>query len=421
MFPNFVCEACQVRAILQRELRSTATDIHLLRLERMRVLDTMNRLAAGSQRTYKYSLRRIQRFEQRYDVRILRPTTLLAPSRSACIPLMWSQLDHTLQPGKAPGSHVKFSSSRQTRSAVSAFYAWDLAISRPEQATLSGTGKGERSLTASHVVPTDELCYSHFTYGLKRRMGDTAKKSTALRFRHIEFLDAQFEASYQSAPTNDLGHEAAAAGTANLLFWLGWVRSREGFSLTKADVVLTLPPDGPRKGLPMGVGVVELRLLPETKTNSASIADVIVAYTCWSGLSLGKWLSRLLPFLQTGTDLLFSTPSNHVWTSGYFRTQHVYRHLEVLRGMGDTSMVIFSDAPGHRLPDLLYSMHSWRRGADTFVQHYVPALQHRKARQPEIYEHARWTKKQSTQSEEMHIHYREWGIPERITLTQLCM
>lgn len=171
----------------------------------------------------------------------------------------------------------------------------------------------------------------------------------------------------------------------------------------------------------MGVGVVELRLLPETKTNSASIADVIVAYTCWSGLSLGKWLSRLLPFLQTGTDLLFSTPSNHVWTSGYFRTQHVYRHLEVLRGMGDTSMVIFSDAPGHRLPDLLYSMHSWRRGADTFVQHYVPALQHRKARQPEIYEHARWTKKQSTQSEEMHIHYREWGIPERITLTQLCM
>jgi hypothetical protein len=104
LFPNFTCEACQVRAVLDRELRTTAEDIHLLRLERMRMLDTMNRLAEGSMRTYKYPLRRVQTFETRFGVRILRPTLMAKPSTSPCIPLMWAQLDHTLRPGKEQGS-----------------------------------------------------------------------------------------------------------------------------------------------------------------------------------------------------------------------------------------------------------------------------------------------------------------------------
>jgi hypothetical protein len=417
MFPNFVCEACQVRAALGRELYTNARDVHLLRLERMRILDTMNRLAEGSHKTYKYPIRRIQRFESQFGVHILRPTPLASPSRSACVPLMWAQLNHTLLPGKEEGSRVKFSSSRQTRSAVSAFYTWDLAMSRPEQATSAGKG----TLVGLHILPTEELCYTHFSSGLKRRMGDEAKKSTALRFRHISFLDHQFETMFHSAPTEAVAHEAAAAGTANLLFWLGWVRSAEGFSLTTADITITPPAEGPRKGLPMGVGVIEIRLLPETKTNSSCVADIIVAYTCWSGLSLGTWLDRLLPFVPADGTRLFSTAAQRQWTSGYYRTRHVYCHLEVLRAMGDTSMAIFSDSPGHRVPELLYSMHSWRRGADTFVQQFAPTRQLRKARGPEIYEHARWKKKAKQASEDMHIHYREWGIPERIALTQLCM
>ena len=63
LFPNFVCEACQVRATLQRELSRSARDCHLLCLERMRILDTMNRLAENSHRTYKYPIRRVQQFE----------------------------------------------------------------------------------------------------------------------------------------------------------------------------------------------------------------------------------------------------------------------------------------------------------------------------------------------------------------------
>ncbi|MGL5813437.1 MAG: hypothetical protein ACRCYW_08935, partial [Aeromonas sp.] len=267
-------------------------DVHLLALERMRILDTMNRLAEGSHKTYKSPILRIQRFESLYQVRILRPTLLDAPSRSACIPLMWAQLAHTLQPGKTEGSRIKFSSARQSRSAVSAFYMWDLAMSRPEQAIAAGQG----SHVALHVLPTEELCYTHFSAGLRRRMGDSSQKSTALRFQHIRFLDTQFETMYQAATNTATRHEAAAAGAANLLFWLGWVRSTEGFSLTPADIAITRPGDGPRKGLPCGVGVIEIRLLPETKTNSAATADIIVAYACWSGFSLGLWLERLLAF-----------------------------------------------------------------------------------------------------------------------------
>lgn len=418
LFPNFVCEACQVRAALGRELTTTGRDVHLLRLERMRILDTMNRLAEGSMQTYKHPLRRILRFEQQFGVRILRPTPLTAPSTSACIPLMWAQLDHTLRPGKTPGSTVKYSSSRQTRSAVSAYYQWDVAISRPEQAMTSG--KGEKSWITPHVLPTDEIGYTHFSTGLRRRMGDVAVKSAALKYAHIKFLDDQFRAGFHTATTRALQHEAAAAGTANLLFWLGWLRSNEGFSLTRHDIDITPPALGPRKGLPQGVGVVEIRLLPETKSNSARIADVIVAYRCHSGLSLGYWMECLLTFEPADGSSLFSTPAQRTWTSQYFRTRHVFHHLEVLRASNDPSLATFSDLPGERIQDRLYSMHSWRRGADTFVQQHHPGVQRRKARLNEIYEHGRWAKGHST-SEAMHIHYREWDLPERICLTQLCM
>jgi hypothetical protein len=417
MFPNFICEACQVRAVLDRELRVTKEDVHLLRLERMRLLDTMNRLSEGSMRTYKYPIRRLQVFEARYGVSILRPSEILRPSTSSCIPLMWAQLDHTLSPGKQEGSTVKYSSSRVDRSAASAYFQWDLAMSRPEQAMTAG--KGETCWVTEHVLPTEEMAYTHFSSGLKRRMGDVSVKSHALRFTHIHHLEQQFEAQFQSALTVAQQHTAAAAGSANMLFWLGWLRSVEGFSLTRADISITRPPHGPTKGLPEGVGVVEIRLLPETKTNSATIADVVVAYTCWSGFSLGKWLQRLLIFDPSDGIHLFSTPGQRRWTSHYFRSRHVWPHLELLRAQGDSSMAVFSDLPGQRVSDRIWAMHSYRRGANTFVQHLLPQAQARAATQAEIYEHGRWRLQQK--KEDMAVHYRGWDVEQRICITQLCM
>jgi hypothetical protein len=417
MFPNFICEACQVRAILDRELRISPEDIHLLRLERMRLLDTMNRLSEGSMKTYKYPIRRLQGFEVQYGVSILRPTEILRPSTSSCIPLMWAQLDHTLHPGKQEGSTVKYSSSRADRSAASAYFQWDLAMSRPEQAMTAG--KGETCWVTEHVLPTEEMAYTHFSTGLKRRMGDVAVKSHALRLAHIQHLERQFEAQFQGAYTSSQRHTAAAAGAANLLFWLGWLRSMEGFALKVEDITITLPNQGPTKGLPVGVGVIEIRLLPETKTNSATIADVIVAYTCWSGFSMGKWLQRLLTFHPTDGVHLFSTPGQPRWTSHYFRSRHVWPHLELLRAQGDPSMAVFSDLPGQRVADRIWAMHSYRRGANTFVQHFLLQVQSRAATTAEIYEHGRWRLQQK--KEDMSVHYRGWDVEQRICITQLCM
>jgi hypothetical protein len=82
-------------------------------------------------------------------------------------------------------------------------------------------------------------------------------------------------------------------------------------------------------------------------------------------------------------------------------------------------MAIFGSQKGQTVMEKLYSMHSWRRGADTFVQQFHPHQQSRKALMDEVYEHGRW--KRSSRSEEMHIHYREWDMVQRLCLTQLCM
>jgi hypothetical protein len=62
--------------------------------------------------------------------------------------------------------------------------------------------------------------------------------------------------------------EIAAAAVAHLLVWLGCLRSLKRFSLTWGDMKLTRPEDGPvLVGLAKGIGVIELWLLAETKSN----------------------------------------------------------------------------------------------------------------------------------------------------------
>ena len=67
----------------------------------------------------------------------------------------------------------------------------------------------------------------------------------------------------------------AAAAVAHLVLWLGWLRSTETFSLNWDVVSVTPPKDGPCKGLPNGVGVMELHLLPETKSNRTRVGDFL--------------------------------------------------------------------------------------------------------------------------------------------------
>jgi hypothetical protein len=58
---------------------------------------------------------------------------------------------------------------------------------------------------------------------------------------------------------------------------LEWLQSGELFEGETADVSLTLPHEGPLRGLPLGVGAVEYDLGAETKTDSCCSADVVLA------------------------------------------------------------------------------------------------------------------------------------------------
>jgi hypothetical protein len=69
---------------------------------------------------------------------------------------------------------------------------------------------------------------------------------------------------------------------------LGGFVPLELFSLIWGDLKLMHP----EHGRPMGIGVIELCLLPETKTNHTKVADIVIAYACASGLILGLWMER---------------------------------------------------------------------------------------------------------------------------------
>jgi hypothetical protein len=112
--------------------------------------------------------------------------------------------------------------------------------------------------------------------------------------------------------------EIAAAAVAHLFAWLGWLRSLELFSLTWGDLKLTRPEHRPWVGLALGISVIELRLLPETKTNRTKVADIVMAYACASGLLLGVWIERL--WRPLWPDALADTPiirgsTGAPWTS----------------------------------------------------------------------------------------------------------
>jgi hypothetical protein len=124
-------------------------------------------------------------------------------------------------------------------------------------------------------------------------MGDHSKPPIALTLRQVLWVMQHLDAKWEAGKTPSDRREIAAAAVAHLFAWLGWLRSVEPLSLTWDDVTLTRPRHGPRVGLALGIGVIELRLLPETKTNRTKVADIVIAYACASGLTLGLWIERL--------------------------------------------------------------------------------------------------------------------------------
>jgi hypothetical protein len=426
-WPNFVCEACTVREVLGRELTGP-TDVQLLCLERMRLLDIAWYWSQGTHSTYQGKIRILRKFEAVYGASILRPARLRRPPGGPDIPLMWCQEAYSLRTSTrradaGVGIRISWMAVRQLRSAASQYWAWDLLLSQPNRVMLTK----ERRLLIQDCRPTDGFSHTAHSTGMRARVGDEAKPSVALLDQHVRFLDAELDSAFIADPSPPVRREIALAGLSNALFWLGWFRTSEAFGLHWDSIRLLEPHRGPERDLPPGCGLLELFLNPETKSMRHARASVLIAYRTLSGFHPGKWLHRARVYSGLGRDwptqphLVFTHPDGTPWTSIYFRTRHLYPSLRRQQVAGDPYLRPFTGGTAGTIESKYWSLHCYRRGARSHVSRGGKFGRHRfrRATNPQVYEHARWRYRRS--SEAVDVMYREWTPRDRIKLTLYCM
>ena len=419
---TFICELCTVRSVLQRE-PFRPSDQSLLRLERMRLIDMAHAWAAGTHKQYQSKLGHIRKFEALHDFRILPVSTLQAPPSTIDIPLMWIMESYSLRPSsrRTNSPLTSFGTIRHLRSAASQFLGWEMMLESP----LSTLLDQQQRVLLQPCRPTDSYSFSLFTKGFSSRLGTESNPSSPLLFRHVLYMDRLFASNYKSA-TNPLTRRRwALAGLANLLFWLGWFRASEVFNLSFGDVDVVTPPNGPQYDLPPGIGLVLLRLLPQTKSNRTARADVVISYTSMSGLSIGTWCRRVslstlgVPDWPLSVDLIFQDPDGTLWTSQSFRNQYIYPCLLQLQAAGDAFLQPFTGT-GNTIMDKFWSLHMYRRGARTHVGRggTQEGISFKRATPSQIYEHGRWRRRRS--SEAIDLQYSEWTYADRLFITLFC-
>jgi hypothetical protein len=109
---------------------------------------------------------------------------------------------------------------------------------------------------------------------------------------------------YLSAKISILRCLYAQVSLALVSAWLSWLQSGELFGMDWDGVDVAEPPDGPTRGLPLGVGTVLWKLLAQSKSNRTSRADIAMAYIWPAPVYQSEngsinfehqWASRLFP------------------------------------------------------------------------------------------------------------------------------
>jgi hypothetical protein len=195
------------------------------------------------------------------------------------------------------------------------YYMLDIQAAHPQQVIRDSN---RRSLVMPQVSPCDEPIMMFATEGLARRLGKEVSKSWALSHVHIAYMDNYFNDAFEQATTQELKHELACAECVNLLAYLRWLHGGKVFDSTKEDLKVVLPEDGPSQNLPPGIGAVQYRLKLETESDPTVAADVVIAFETLSGLSLGKWVARLLKFNSLTVRISFLRPPNQNGTVAIF-------------------------------------------------------------------------------------------------------
>jgi hypothetical protein len=279
-------------------------------------------------------------------VPILTPTALVHPPRHPSIGVMWAQQQYALQAPSLAHSQssdrIRFDTTRALHSAVSQYYLWDYQVAHP--GLTQRDPRTKRVSLTQGVSPTDAIGYTLMATGMAIRMGDESKPPIALTLCQVLWILARLDSCWVLCWSPLSRREVAAAAVTHLLSWLGWLRSRELFSICWGDVRITRPSQGPTIGLGLGIGAIELRLLPDTKGSRTKVADVIISYLCASGLNPGVWmdcLRRAWPEATT-TDRVIRGHDGTTWTSQYYWRTHLYAWLHQMQAEGDPFLQAFT-------------------------------------------------------------------------------
>jgi hypothetical protein len=211
VWPSFICEACTVRAILDRELTGP-DDRKLLCFDRIRILDLVHFWSAGTTSTYQSKLKVVDLFDATYDLpattgRILRRTRLERHHTGPEIPLQWLQESYSLRlmKGRDGDLHpLSFETTRQLRSAGSQFYAWEsLCAGTPAHFD------PQRRLLLQASRPAGSFSYTLFTGGMGARIGEDSKPSIALMDSQVRFIMHDLDQRYSLARDPVLRRELA--------------------------------------------------------------------------------------------------------------------------------------------------------------------------------------------------------------------
>jgi hypothetical protein len=254
---------------------------------------------------------------------------------------------------------------------------------------------------------------------MRRRIGDNRKPLAVLLLAHILWINRYYTRLYEAAPKDDIRIELCCAAITHATSYLGWLRACETFGLCRKDVTRIEPPNGASVGLPCGIGVILAKLLTQTKSNQVAAADVVMAYTSASGISLGQWLNRLgalLPDYEYRPDaFIMAHRDGHPWTSHYYRYTHFCPVLSLMRSLGDVYLQKYDETKGCELIKAFHSFGTMRRSAWSIASKKRPQTI-RMAAPAEVIEHGRWRLNRS--SLDMPTAYLEWPIADRVCITQ---
>jgi hypothetical protein len=179
-------------------------------------------------RPFNFKIRICRDFECDLGVTVLPVSALICPPHGPSIPLMWAQERYSLYPARwkqnsdTSTATVVWNTIQALRSAAGHFFALDLLTAHPEFLVAD---QHDQPILVKGCSPTDELAYSHFTAGMKRRVGEHTKPATPLLERHIKWIDDLVERQYTAATTSRQRRKACRIAITNLLGWLAWLRA----------------------------------------------------------------------------------------------------------------------------------------------------------------------------------------------------